>query len=244
MKNFEEDLFNENVMTLDTYIMFKLKEKTNQLTPELKAKNRAPISLSMGAPTANPPKYVLDSLKNCLDEPGIHMYSVPKGEQFFREAIGKYMHRRFNVDLDVNTEIFSLIGSKEGIANLVRAMVNPKHEEKDKDIIMVPDPGYASYSQFIQCSGGLAYPVPLTEENKYMPDMEEVFNELEKDGFDKNKVKALIINYPNNPLGASATREYVQSVIDFCKRHGILLISGSAYCELYFSEDEDPFSVF
>ncbi len=244
MKNFEEDLFNENVMTLDTYIMFKLKEKTNQLTPELKAKNRAPISLSMGAPTANPPKYILDSLKNCLDEPGIHMYSVPKGEQFFREAIGKYMHRRFNVDLDVNTEIFSLIGSKEGIANLVRAMVNPKHEEKDKDIIMVPDPGYASYSQFIQCSGGLAYPVPLTEENKYMPDMEEVFNKLEKDGFDKNKVKALIINYPNNPLGASATREYVQSVIDFCKRHGILLISDAAYCELYFSEDEKPFSVF
>ena len=110
MRNFEEDLFNENVMTLDTYIMFKLKEKTNKLTPELKAKNRAPISLSMGAPTANPPKYVIDSLKNALGETGIHMYSVPKGEQFFREAIGKYMQRRFNVDLDVNTEIFSLIG--------------------------------------------------------------------------------------------------------------------------------------
>ena len=244
MRNFEEDLFNENVMTLDTYIMFKLKEKTNKLTPELKAKNRAPISLSMGAPTANPPKYVIDSLKNALGETGIHMYSVPKGEQFFREAIGKYMQRRFNVDLDVNTEIFSLIGSKEGIANLIRAIVNPKHEAKEKDIIMVPDPGYASYSQFIQCSGGLAYPVPLTEENSYMPDMESVFNQLEKDGYDKNKVKALIINYPNNPLGASATREYVQSVIDFCKKHGILLISDAAYCELYFSEDEKPFSVF
>ena len=244
MRNFEEDLFNENVMTLDTYIMFKLKEKTHTLTPELKAKNRAPISLSMGAPTANPPKYVIDSLKNALGETGIHMYSVPKGEQFFREAIGKYMQRRFNVDLDVNTEIFSLIGSKEGIANLIRAIVNPKHEAKEKDIIMVPDPGYASYSQFIQCSGGLAYPVPLTEENSYMPDMESVFNQLEKDGYDKNKVKALIINYPNNPLGASATREYVQSVIDFCKKHGILLISDAAYCELYFSEDEKPFSVF
>lgn len=244
MKNFEEDLFNENVMTLDTYIMFKLKEKTNQLTPELKAKNRAPISLSMGAPTANPPKYIIDSLKNALDEKGMHTYSVPKGEQFFRESISKYMQRRFNVNLDANSEIFSLIGSKEGIANLIRAIVNPRHEEKDKDIIMVPDPGYASYSQFIQCSGGKAYSIPLTEENNYMPDMEKVLEQLEKDGYDKNKVKALIINYPNNPLGVSATREYVQSVIDFCKKYGILLISDAAYSELYFSEDEKPFSVF
>ena len=145
------------------------------------------------------------------------------------------MKTRFGVDMAPNTEIFSLIGSKEGIANMMRALINPKHEDKEKDIIMVPDPGYASYSQFIKCSGGYAYPVPLKAENNYMPDMDEVFEQLEKDGFDKNKVKALIVNYPNNPLGVTATKEYLQSVIEFCKNHQILLISDAAYSDLYYA---------
>ena len=81
------DLFNDDVMSLDTYIMFKLKEETAKLTPELKAKNRAPISLAMGAPTANPPQMVIQRLKEILDEDGIHMYSIPKGEKYYRDAI-------------------------------------------------------------------------------------------------------------------------------------------------------------
>ena len=245
MTTLEEKLFNEHVMTLDTYIMFRIKEKQTKLTPELTAKNRAPISLAMGAPTASPPEYVINKLKECLDEDGIHTYSVPKGEDYFRKAVAQRMKTRFGVDMDPNTEIFSLIGSKEGIANMMRALINPKHEEKEKDIIMVPDPGYASYSQFIKCSGGYAYPVPLKAENNYMPDMEEVLAQLKKDGFDPNKVKALIVNYPNNPLGVTATREYLQSVIEFCKKHQILLISDAAYSDLYYgTEDEKPFSIF
>lgn len=243
-ENFITKLFNKDVMTLDTYIMFRLKEKTEQLKPDLIARNRAPISLSMGAPTANPPQELINKLKNILDEGnGIHAYSVPKGEPYFRKAVAQRMKNRFGVELNPDTEIFSLIGSKEGIANLVRFLINPKDEVKEKDIIMVPDPCYASYLQFIQCSGGYAYPVPLTKENNYMPDMEEVWANLQKEGFNPDKVKALMINYPNNPLGAGATREYIKSVIDFCKKHQILLISDAAYCDLYFDEKEKPFSV-
>ena len=238
------NLFNDDVMSLDTYIMFKLKEETARLTPELKAKNRAPISLSMGAPTANPPKYIIDRLKEILDEDGIHTYSTPKGEKYFRDAVALRMKNRFGVDMDPETEIFSLIGSKEGLANLVRALITPKKEELDKDVILVPDPGYASYLQFIKCSGGKAYPIPLTIENDYKPDMDEVWNNLIKDGYKPENVKAMIINYPNNPLGVTTTKEYVKSVIDFCKKHEILLISDAAYCDLYFDEKEKPFSVF
>ena len=126
------NLFNDDVMSLDTYIMFKLKEETTRLTPELKAKNRAPISLSMGAPTANPPEYVINRLKEILDEDGIHTYSTPKGEKYFREAIAQRMKNRFGVDMDPETEIFSLVGSKEGIANLIRTLITPKKEEKEK----------------------------------------------------------------------------------------------------------------
>ena len=238
------NLFNDDVMSLDTYIMFKLKEETARLTPELKAKNRAPISLSMGAPTANPPKYIIDRLKEILDEDGIHTYSTPKGEKYFRDAVALRMKNRFGVDMDPETEIFSLIGSKEGLANLMRALITPKKEELDKDVILVPDPGYASYLQFIKCSGGKAYPIPLTIENDYKPDMDEVWNNLIKDGYKPENVKAMIINYPNNPLGVTTTKEYVKSVIYFCKKHEILLISDAAYCDLYFDEKEKPFSVF
>lgn len=112
---------------------------------------------------------------------------------------------------------FFFIGFKDGLANLIRFIITPQHEELEKDIILIPDPGYASYSQMVQCSGGKSYPIPLTAENNYQPKMEDVFASLEADGFNPDKVKALIINYPNNPLGVSASREYVQSVVDFCK---------------------------
>ena len=98
--------------------------------------------------------------------------------------------------------------------------------------------------QIIKCSGGYAYPVPLTPENDFKPDMEEYFNKLKEEGFNPDKVKAVIINFPNNPMGIGTTREYVQSVVDFCRKHQILLISDAAYCDLYFAEDEKPFSVF
>lgn len=240
----EEKLFNADVMTLDTYIMFKLKEITENLKPELIKKNRAPISLSMGAPTANPPKALLDRLKEILNEENIHLYSVPKGEPYFRKAIAQWMKNRFGVELDPDKEIFSLMGSKEGIANLIRFLVTPKKEVKEKDIILVPDPGYASYLEFIKCSGGYAYPVPLTKENNYQPDMEDIRNNLIKDGFNPENIKGMLMNYPNNPLGVSTTKEYAAKVVEFCKKHQILLMSDAAYCDLYFDENEKPFSIF
>ena len=237
------EFFNNYVQSLETYIMFRIKETLANITPELKAKGRAPINLSMGAPTAAPPKYVIESLKNALDEKGIHTYSSPKGEVYFREAIAKRMKNRFNVELNPATEIFSLIGSKEGIANFIRVILNPAVKDEDKEIIMVPDPGYASYKEMIKVSGGKAYSLPLTVENNFMPDLEKVWQEFLNKGYDPNKVKALLINYPNNPLGATATKEYLKSVVDFCKKHHILLISDAAYTDMYFKPELRPVSV-
>ena len=237
-----KELFNRYVQDIETYIMVQIKQRTLELTPELKAKGRAPISLDIGAPTDTPPKYVIDKLKEALDMEGMHRYSTPKGEAFFLDAVAKRMKNRFGVDVDPKTEICSLIGSKEGLANIVRELINPAEKDEDKEIILVPDPGYASYSQMLLVSGGLAYPIPLTLENNYMPDMEEVLSELKKDGYDDKKVKAVIINYPNNPLGATATKEYYKEVVDFCKKHNYLLISDAAYCDMYFDENKKPCS--
>ena len=239
-----QELFNDNVQTLDTYIMFKIKETVARITPELTAKNRAPISLAMGAPTQAPPKFVVDELKKALDIEGIHTYSTPRGEKFFLEAVSKRMKERFGVDMDPTCEIFSLIGSKEGLANFVRLLINPTCEREEKDIIMIPDPGYASYKEFLKVSGGLAYPIPLTAENNYMPDLEELLVKLESEGLNPKKIKALIINYPNNPLGATATRDYLESVVAFCKKHKIILVSDAAYSDMYFEPELKPMSIF
>lgn len=239
-----EKLFNTDVMSIDTYIMVKLKEKTAQLSEKLTKKNRAPISLSMGAPTCAPPSALVDKLKEFLTEDNIHTYSVTKGESYFREAVSYRMKERFGVNIDPNSEVCSILGAKDGLANIIRFLINPKTDEKEKDIILIPDPGYASYTQMIRCSGGKDYPIPLTAENNYQPNLDEVWENIQNDGYDTNKVKAVIINYPNNPLGVSASKDYIQSVLDFCKKHDLLLISDAAYCDIFYNEDNKPFSIF
>ena len=238
-----KELFNDYVQNLETYIMFQIKQMAQDLKPELDKRNRTPISLSMGAPTQNPPKFVIEKLKEALTIDGIHTYSSPKGEQYFLDAVKTRMKSRFGVELDSKTQIFSLIGSKEGIANIIRELINPKNEEKERDIILLPNPGYASYKEMVKVSGGLGYSLPLTKENNYMPDLEEVVENLKKEGYDEKKIKALIVNYPNNPLGVGASREYLQKVVDFCKKRNILLISDAAYCDMYFDEKEKPISI-
>ena len=238
-----QNLFNDYVQSLETYIMFRIKETVVKITPELVKKNRKPILLSMGAPTANPPKKLIEDMKSILEEEGIHVYSTPKGEISFRQAIVDNMRRKFNVSLDKDTEVFSLLGSKEGLANLIRVLINPTTVNKDKDIILVPDPGYASYKEMVKVSGGKAVSIPLLPENDYMPDLDELYAKISKEGYNINKIKALLINYPNNPLGATATLEYLKKVVDFCKKHSILLISDAAYIDMYFKPELKPHSI-
>ncbi|MBR2526065.1 aminotransferase class I/II-fold pyridoxal phosphate-dependent enzyme [bacterium] len=237
-----KQFFNEFAASIDTYIMFKIKEKMNELSDELTKKNRKPISLAMGAPTAPPPAKLIEKFKQLLDDNTIHTYSVPKGEKYLLEAIKTRMKNRFNVEIET-AEICSLLGSKEGIANLIRGIITPNNTENKKDIILIPDPSYASYKEMVKVCGGIGYSVPMTAENNYMPDMEKELINIEKAGYNKNNIKALIINYPNNPLGATCTKEYLEQVVKFCKKHEILLISDAAYVDIYFNEKDKPHSV-
>ena len=237
-----KELFNDYVQDLETYIMIQIKMETNRLAPELTARGRKPISLAMGAPVERPPQLVTDKLMEYVTGDGMHTYTLVKGENYLLEAIAKKMKATTGVDFDTKSEICALIGSKEGIANLIRALINPKSE--DKDIVLFPDPGYASYKEMVKVSGGMSYGIPLTPENNYMPDFDEVAEQLEKDGYSMKKVKALIINYPNNPLGAICTKEYMKKAVDFCKKHNILLISDAAYIDLTFEGCPKAPSVF
>ncbi len=242
-KNSLKAKFNDYVQSLETYIMFQIKQRQLELTEELIKKDRKPIALSMGAPVDMVPKFAVDTLKSVLDDPSIHTYSTPKGETYFLEAISKRMKKRFNVDVDSKTEIFSLIGSKEGIANIVRELINPSTKEFEKDIILCPNPGYASYKEMVKVSGGLCYGIQMTPENNYMPNLEEELKNLINKGYKEEKIKALIINYPNNPLGVVCSPSYMQECVDFCLKHNIILISDNAYAEIYFDENDKPRSI-
>ena len=235
--------FNNYVEMLDTYIMFQIKAKMIEMKEELTKKGRKPIALSMGAPVDMVPQYAVEKLAQYSKDPKNHTYSTPKGEVALLEAIAKRMKTRFNVELNPKTEIFSLIGSKEGIANFIRALIDPKKEEKEQDFILIPDPGYASYTEMIKVSGGRSWGISLTKENDYMPNLDNELENYIKLGNDPKKIKALVINYPNNPLGCTCTKEYMQHCVDFCKKHNIVLISDNAYSEIYYDEEHKPTSI-
>jgi LL-diaminopimelate aminotransferase len=192
----------------------------------------------MGAPVEPVPDFVKKKTAEYLNIDNLHTYSTPKGEARFLNACAVYMKNRFNVELNPKDQFCSLIGSKEGICHTIKALVNPCEE----DTILIPTPGYASYSQMIKSSGAVAYGVELTKENNYMPDLYEVLDKYKKEGKDPKKIKALIINYPNNPLGCTCTKEYLQHCVDFCNKLGILLISDNAYCDMYYDENYKPHS--
>ncbi len=240
----EKTLFNNQIQNMSNYIMFEIKAKQIELTPALKEKNRAPIALSMGAPVDPVPKFAIDKTIEYLSVDSLHTYSTPKGELKFLNAVAKRMKDRFGVEIDPKTEIFSLIGSKEGIANLLKAIVNPNEDDNKKDIILTPNPGYASYSAMIKVAGAKGIGIELSEDNNFMPDLTLELEKLEKQGLDKKRIKALIINYPNNPLGCTCDLNYLQQCVDFCNKLGIILISDNAYCEMYYDEKYKPHSVF
>ncbi len=238
-----KSLYSNLCANMQPYIMFRIAQRVLDLTPELEAKGRAPIKMSIGAPTVIPPESLRNKMKELIDQGGVHTYSVPRGEPFFREAVVERMKKRFGVELDAKKHVCSLLGSKEGLAAMFRAIISPKTEPIEKDIILTPDPGYASYVDAIEIAGGHAYSTPLTRKNNYLPDLEHSMQELSNQGFNPNNVKALIINYPSNPIGATAPYSYFEEIIRFARKHNILVISDIAYSEMYFEGEEAPHSI-
>jgi len=236
-------LYSESIRDMETYIMFRIAKRVADLTPELTARGRAPIKLSIGAPVVDPPKVLVDVFKQAMDQPGMHTYSTPKGEKFFRDAVQKRLKDRFGVDINPDTEVCSLIGSKEGLANMFRALVSYRTNPKEQDVIMVPDPGYASYVDAIKICGGYPYAMKLTPQNNYKPDFDELLADMASQGITPQRIKGLVISYPSNPIGALAGLDYYRKAVDFCRKHNILLISDLAYADVYFEGEEPPHSL-
>lgn len=178
------------------------------------------ISLGIGDPDMPTPDHVVERL--CLEarRPVNHRYPDYEGLLEFRKEVAGWYARRFGVELDPVTQVMTLIGSKEGIAHIVWAYVDPG------DVALIPDPGYPVYGIHTLLAGGRPYYMPLTAENDFLPDLEAIPGEVAR------QAKLMFLNYPNNPTAAVADLEFFERAVDFAKRHGILICHDAAYSEI------------
>jgi LL-diaminopimelate aminotransferase len=192
---------------------------------EKKAQGVDLISLSIGDPDLPPPRFIIEALKQEAADTKNHNYSFSQGEPDFRAAVAEWYKKRFNVDLK-QEQVVALLGSKEGIANVARAFVNPG------DCVLVPDPAYPVYANgsTILCDGS-ALPMPLLEENNFQPNFEEI---------DAKNAKMMFLNYPNNPTAATVDKKFLKRAVEFAKDNGIILCYDNAYSEITYDGYSAP----
>ncbi len=180
------------------------------------------IDLGVGDPDMPTPPHIIEALNKAAIDPANHRYPSYSGMGDFNEAVARWYKRRFNVDLDYENEVVTLIGSKEGIAHIPLAFINTG------DLALVTSPGYPVYHIGVQFAGGQAYFMDLLKENKFLPDFNAVPEEI------ADKARMMFINYPNNPTSAVAKKSFFQEVVTFAESHNIIVCHDAAYTEMAF----------
>ena len=194
------------------YFSRKLKE-----VAKLNAEGKDIISLAIGSPDMPPSKQTIDKLCAVANEPNAHGYQPTSGLPELREAMAGFYNRTYGVELDAKTEVQPIIGSKEGIMYVTLAFCNPG------DKVLIPDPGYPTYTAVNKLFGTQIINYDLCEDNGWQPD----FEQLEK--MDLSGVKVMWANYPNMPTGGNARRETFERLVKFAKEHDILVVNDNPY---------------
>ena len=200
--------------------------------PEAKARLEAAgvdvIDLGAGDADLDPPPETVRRLAEAASQRSMSRYPFQTGLPDLREAIATWMGHRFGVSLDPYTEILPLLGSKEGIAKLPLAFLDPG------DAAVIPDPGYPVYQGGVVLAGGEPYLVPLRPENDYLLPLDGIPDEV------RSRLGLLYLNYPNNPTAATAPLEYLGQAVDFCREHDTVLAYDHAYSEIAFDGYRPP----
>ncbi|USK86889.1 LL-diaminopimelate aminotransferase [Peribacillus asahii] len=213
-------------------MQFTASEKVAQLTTgvfmevagrkqEALQKGKDVIDLSVGSPDLPPPSFIIDTLIEYAQDTSKYGYTL-KGITEFHDAVCYFYRNRYGVELDAEKEVLQLMGSQDGLAHLATAIINPG------DYVLVPDPGYPIYEASVSLAEGTIYPMPLTAENQFLPQLNQIPEDVLK------KTKMMIISYPGNPVTALANEEFFKEVIEFAKKHHILVVHDFAYSELIF----------
>lgn len=205
------------------YFSRKLKE-----VARLNAEGQDIISLAIGSPDQPPSPQTIDKLCEVAHDPSAHGYQPTMGTMELRKAMADFYHRWYGVEVDAASEVQPLIGSKEGILHITLAFVNPGDE------VLVPNPGYPTYTSLSKILGAKVVNYNLDEDNGWQPD----FEELERR--DLSRVKLMWTNYPNMPTGGDARMETYRKLVDFARRHDIVVVNDNPYS---FILNEHPLSL-
>ena len=183
---------------------------------ELNKQGKQIINLGIGSPDLPPHPDVIKVLQEESAKPNVHGYQSYKGSPVLRKAMSEWYHRWYNVELNADTEILPLIGSKEGIMHICMTYLDKGDE------VLVPNPGYPTYSSAVKLAGGKCVDYKLREANNYEPD----FDKLEKKKL--KKVKLMFLNYPQMPTGQLPSKELFEKLVAFGRKHKILIVHGQA----------------
>ncbi len=186
------------------------------------------IKLDIGSPDGPPPAAIVAALAEAAGDPTRHGYAGYFGTPRLRQAMVDYYATRFGVTLDAANEVLPLIGSKEGIANMALAWLDPG------DLALVPDPGYPTYRMSAYMVGAEVFDMPLLVENGFLPRLDAIPTEVAQ------RARLMWLNYPNNPTGAVASQSFFEQAVDFCRRHDILLCHDAPYADVCYDGYRAP----
>ena len=214
-------------------------DRLNQLPPYLfeeidKAKKKAIeegrpiIDLGVGDPDTPTPDFIIKKLQEAVEDPSTHQYPFNRGIAPLRKEMAAWYKKRFGVEIDPDTEVLPLLGSKEGIAHVPLAFINPGDE------VLLPSPGYPPYNSGSVFAGAKVNFMPLLKENGFLPDLDAIDKDVAK------KAKLMHINYPNNPTGAVCDIDFYERVFEFAKKNNIIVCSDAAYTEISYEGYNPP----
>jgi LL-diaminopimelate aminotransferase len=211
----------ERLQKLPPYLFAEIDKKKKAAI----AAGRDVINLGVGDPDRPTPEPIIRSLQHHVENPAFHQYALDQGAPELRESIAGFCKRRYSLDLDPNSEILPLIGSKEGIAHFPLAVLNPG------DISLVPDPCYPVYRSSSMFAGADVYTMPLEPPLGFRPDLDSIPADV------YTRSRLMFLNYPNNPTGGTADQAFFEGVVERARAHNLVIAQDAAYNEMYY---EDP----
>jgi LL-diaminopimelate aminotransferase len=217
-------MLSTRLKSIGAYLFADLDRKRD----ELKAKGVDVISLAIGDPDIPTPPHIIDALMEGASDPRTHQYPPYPGTRDFRAAAAEWFGARFGVTLDPGREVLALIGSKEGLAHLPWAVLNPG------EAALVPDPAYPVYRSSTIMAEGVPITMPLEAKNNFLPDLDRMPAEA------TSRARLMFLNYPNNPTGATADLAFFEKAVAFAKKHTLLLVHDNSYSEIAYDGYRPP----
>jgi len=202
--------------------------RIDEMKAEQRKKGTDIIDLGVGDPDLPTPPHIVEALCTAAKDPANHHYPDYAGLPAYRSAVAGWYKKRFGVSLDPEKEVVALMGSKDGIAHIAEAFVNPR------DYVLVPSPGYPVYRTGTLFAEGLVHEMPLVRENNFVPVLSDIPKKVVK------AARILYINYPNNPTAAVAPAGFYKEVVDFASGHNIIVVSDNAYSEIAYDGYRAP----